>query len=163
MKVAGLGVDFISAMAPGGNAFEVLPQLWGRVSALIEGVVGDGAASAFNSWMVGAIGEAEQAAGTAEGLLNYFAGVRVDGLAEQQVQALVNAGLQVRSYSAGRFAVCEHVGPLEGLGDTTAWFYQTWLPAEGLEERWVHHYEIYDERFDMNSPHSVVMICAPVV
>jgi|GEM_PF-1930405 len=166
MTIAGLGANFISALVRGSNAFEVLPKLWGDVWAVI-GAVNAEVASEAKQWMVGALGEPDLMAyselgAEVEGLMNYFAGMRVDGLAPEHVQALVDAGLQLRSYAAGRFAVCEHVGLLDGLGETTAWFYQTWLPAEGLAERYANHYEIYDERFDMGSPSSIVMICAPV-
>ena len=169
LTVAGLGADFISAMAKGSNAFTVLPKLWGEVSAIVSQVqLAIGSPSDSKSWMVGAMGEPELPAyadpqDEVEGLLHYFAGIRVDSLAPEQVQAFIDAGFQLRAYAPGRFAVCEHVGPLDGLGATTAWFYQTWLPAEGPVQRYAHHYEIYDERFDMVSPSSVVMICAPVI
>jgi predicted transcriptional regulator YdeE len=171
MVVVGLSANFISAMAPQSNAFEVLPKLWSEVSRLVEAVEVSAAPSSSNKWMVGAMGEVElpaddignaAASETVEGLMGYFAGVRVDGIAPEEVQSFIDAGLQLREYQGGRFAVCEHVGSLDGLGATTAWFYQNWLPAEGPTLRYSHHFEIYDDRFDMTSASSVVMICAPV-
>lgn len=170
MTVAGASVNFISAMAKGSNAFELLPKLWGQVSEVVASVEVDGKTIYdFNAWMVGAMGEPELPAysdpgdvADVEGLMNYFAGVRVDGLDAQLVEALLGAGLQLRTFDGGKFAVCEHVGPLDGLGETTSWFYQDWLPTQGPAQRYGHHFEIYDERFRMGSPTSIVMICAPV-
>ena len=170
MVVAGLGADFISALVRGSNAHEVLPKLWADLNAIIEATAIEGQhAYDFQPWMIGAMGEPELpayaeavAVPAVEGLLNYFAGVRVDSIDRALVDALVAAGLQLRSFEGGSFAVCEHVGPLDRLGETTAWFYQTWLPTQGPAERFGHHFEIYDERFKMGSPSSVVMICAPV-
>ena len=168
MTIAGLGVDFISAMAKGSNAKVLLPKLWGSVSEIVGTTKYEGKTIYdFGAWMVGAMGEPELPAYAendlaVEGVLNYFAGVRTDGLEPELIDALVGAGLQLRVFEAGRFAACEHVGPLDNLEDTTTWFYQTWLPAEGLAERYGHHFEIYDERFQMGSPSSVVLICAPV-
>ena len=170
MTLAGLGADFISAMVQGTDAFSVLPKLWGQVSGMLESVQAGGR-NVYESkaWMVGAMGEPElppyaesNSEAQVEGRLHYFAGVRVDGLEAELVSAILAAGLQLRSFKGGRFAACEHVGQLDALGETTEWFYKTWLPTEAPDQRFGHHYEIYDERFKMGSPSSVVVICAPI-
>jgi predicted transcriptional regulator YdeE len=172
MLVAGFGANFIPAMSKGSNATVVIPKLWDQLSFKLDEIrktlPTEIRSAALMSWMVGAMGEPELPAyedaldESLEGQLNYFAGVRVDREAPETIELLREAGLQVRHYGGGRYAACEHVGLLDTLPETTAWFYQTWLPAEGPKERYDFHFEIYDERFVFGSPSSVTLICAPI-
>jgi len=62
----------------------------------------------------------------------------------------------------GAYVACEHVGSLDTLGATTAWFYSEYLPSSEWTIRDGYHLEIYDDRFEPESDDSVALICAPV-
>jgi AraC family transcriptional regulator len=146
--VAGVSGEFIGAMAPDSDAHTVIPQLWIRLM--------DSAGDAFYraKWSVGIMSDVEGGE-----KMNYMAAMRLtdmDGGLE---------GLDVVELLGGRYAACEHVGSIEGLGTTTKWFYGEYLPNSGFKVRNGNHLEIYDERFNPDSPESpdsVILICAPV-
>ena len=169
LTVVGLGADFVSVLAPHPTASVVIPKLWGQLSEVIAAAnKAMPEANFFSQWMIGAMGEPERPAYDStesaedEGLMHYFAGLRVNNLDAVAIEPLVAAGLQARSFVGGKYAVCEHRGLLDSLPDTTAWFYKTWLPGEGPSQRYGHHFEIYDERFAPGEASSVMLICAPV-
>ena len=105
-------------------------------------------------WAVGVMTPAKDS--DVPGAMEYFAGLVIEEMPEY------HPGLQKLEVPAGLFSVCEHIGSVDELGETTQWFYSDYLPGSGAKWREAAHLEVYDERFDPESDHSVVMICAPI-
>lgn len=150
MTLVGVSRDFISVLGENSNAHQILPELWGELFDKLEDL------DEFEfTWSVGVL-EPPKGKNPKPGQLSYFAGLLVEEVPEDL------AGMRVLDVPAGNFAVCEHIGDVEDIGETTAWFYNEYLDSSGLAEREAPHYEIYDERFNPESPESVIMICAPI-
>ena len=150
MRLIGLTGQFIGVTSPNPNADDVIPQLWGDLFDALEDV------EEFEfGWAVGVMAPSQEA-GAVPGQMEYFAALVVDDVPEN------HPGLIVREVAASNYAVCEHLGPLEELADTTKWFYTDYLPTAGFTDKLAPHLEVYDERFDPESSESVVMICAPI-
>jgi predicted transcriptional regulator YdeE len=143
--LVGVSGVFISGMDPNSDAQKVIPQLWSR---LMES---HGHALHDAHWSVGVM---RDVAGTST--MSYLAAIRLED-SEGNTQ-----GLETLELAGGSYLACEHVGPLNKIGETTAWFYSEYLPSSGTELRDDYHLEIYDDRFDPESSQSVVLICAPV-
>jgi AraC family transcriptional regulator len=142
--VVGVSGVFIGAMAPDTDAQTVIPQLWHQ----LEVIAGDKFYGA--KWSVGVMSDAD------DGRLHYVAAMR---LSDNDGQ---HDGMDVVELPGGKYAACEHVGSLDSLGATTGWFYDEFLPSSAWSVRDGYHLEVYDERFDPDSPDSVVLICVPV-
>ena len=150
MTLVGYAEDFVSAMVPDSDASEVIPEIWGTVFDLLE------EADEFEfGWAVGVISPSQDRA-PKPGQLKYFAGLVTDGIPES------HPGLEVVKLESSNYLVCEHLGSLDELAETTKWFYDEYLPTAGFNVIDGPHLEVYDERFDPDSDQSVVMICAPI-
>lgn len=150
MTVIGISRNFLGIMSPDADGHEVIPELWGQLFDQLDEV------DEFEfGWAVGLMSPVN-GPDAKPGEMEYFAGLVIDS------EPAEHAGLTIRKVAAGEYAVCEHIGSLDGLGETTAWFYSEYLPTSNLAERDAYHLEVYDERFDPESDHSVVMICAPI-
>jgi predicted transcriptional regulator YdeE len=149
MTLIGLARPFLGLMSPTPNGHDVIPGVWGELfDALDE-------ADEFEfGWAVGMMSD-EPGSGVG-GQMNYFAGLVIDEAPEY------HPGLTQTQVAAGKYAICEHIGSLDELGETTRWFYEEYLPSSGVVMRDANHLEVYDERFDPESDHSVVMICVPI-
>ena len=90
------------------------------------------------------------------GLLTQFIGYIVE-----EIPADLK-GLEVLDVPAGIFAYVEHVGSMDTLVDSVRGFYSALDSLEGYTQRSGFHLEIYDERFDMAKPDSIMTIAAPV-
>ena len=146
----GKSADFYGAMSPKFNGQEVLGPVWGLMQAKrIELGLPEG------SMMIGATRPAESAE-AANGLLNQFVGCVVPELPEDLL------GLEVFELPGGTYATCEHVGGMETLTNSIQSFYSELLPGSGCTQRSGLHLEIYDDRYSMTSPESVMVIAAPV-
>jgi predicted transcriptional regulator YdeE len=143
--LVGVSGQFTSGLQPDPDAHEVIPQLWERLSEVVGDALRD------SHWAIGVMNDVE---GSSK--MNYLAAIRLDD----------NDGrtddLEIVDLPGGNYLACEHVGTLDTLGQTTAWFYGQHLPSLGTALRDGYHLEIYDERFDLESADSVVLICAPV-
>jgi AraC family transcriptional regulator len=143
--VVGVSGVFIGAMAPDTDAQKVIPQLWNQ---LME-IAGDNFYKA--RWSVGVMSDVDDGR-----RMNYVAAMRLsdnDGK---------HGGMDVVELPGGKYAGCEHVGSLDSIAATTGWFYGEFLPSSEWHLRDGYHLEVYDERFDPDSPDSVMLICAPV-
>lgn len=150
MTLVGLTAQFVSIMAPNPDADDVIPVLWGKVFDALEQV------DEFEfGWAVGLI-LPSSVPDAKPGQMEYFAGLIVDATPDEL------GSLEVRQIKASNYVVCEHLGSLDELAETTRWFYEEYLPTAGFTERVAPHLEVYDERFDPDSSESVVMICAPI-
>jgi AraC family transcriptional regulator len=150
MTLIGVSRDFISVLGENSDAHTILPALWGELFDHLDEL------DEFEfTWSVGVL-EPPKGKNPKPGQLSYFAGLLVEEVPEDL------GPLRVLDVPAGNFAVCEHIGDVENIGETTAWFYNEYLESSGLEEREAPHYEIYDDRFDPESPDSVIVIAAPI-
>jgi len=146
----GISADFYGAMSPKFNGQEVLGPIWGQVHAKRAelGIPAD-------AMMISATQPADTDE-AANGLLNQFVGIVVDSIPADV------KGLEVMELEAGLYAATEHVGGMETLVDSVRKFYSELLPGSGCTQRSGLHLEIYDERFDMTSPTSIMTIAAPM-
>jgi predicted transcriptional regulator YdeE len=148
--LVGKSAEFYGAMSPKFNGQEKLGPIWGLMQAkrielgLPEGVT-----------MIGATQPADSPE-AAEGLLTQFVGCVVDAVPADLL------GLDVFVIEAGLYATYEHVGSMETMVNAIQKFYAELLPGAGCTQRSGLHLEIYDGRFDMTSPNSVMTIAAPV-
>jgi len=148
--LVGKSADFYGAMSPKFNGQEKLGPIWGLMQAKrIELGLPDGAT------MIGATVPADSPE-AAEGLLTQFVGCVVDEVPTDLL------GLDVFKIEAGLYATYEHVGSMETMVNSIQKFYTELLPGAGCTQRSGLHLEIYDDRFDMSSPDSIMTIAAPV-
>lgn len=147
----GKSADFYGAMSPKFNGQEMLGPVWGLMQAKrIELGLPEG------SMMIGATQPADSPE-AANGLLNQFVGCVVDEVPADLL------GLDVFEIAGGTFATCEHIGSMETMVNSVQEFYSELLPGSGCTQRSGLHLEIYDERYSMTSPDSVMVIAAPVI
>lgn len=145
----GLDTDFYGAMSPKFNGQEKLGPIWGTMQAKkIEFGFGP---------EVLMIGATRPAASGEEGLMNQFVGIVVDELPSDLL------GLNVLEIPAGTYATFEHIGGMETLVESIQEFYGELLPDMGCTADNGLHLEIYDERFDLTSPASIMTIAAPIL
>lgn len=146
----GKSADFYGAMSPKFNGQEVLGPIWGFVHAKRQelGLPAD-------STMIGATRPASSPEAE-NGLLNQFVGIEVAVLPADLM------GLEVLEMDGGTYASVEHVGSMDGLVESVRKFYDELLPLAGCTQRSGLHLEIYDSRFDMSDPNSIMTIAAPV-
>lgn len=83
------------------------------------------------------------------------------GWAVTKVEAIPD-GMSVREIPEGDYAVFEHLGALDTLGQTYDKIYREWLPASEYEVDHRDDLELYDERFEYGQPESVMEIWIPV-
>jgi len=127
------------------DANEVIPPTWGTLDELVHKNGLD------HSWSVAVMTPSETS-----GKMTYTACVPVDDARETP-----NGMVEVL-FGGGTFVGCEHVGSLDTIGATTAWFYTEYLPDSTHHIIVGPHLEIYDERFNLGSPSSIVTICVPI-
>jgi predicted transcriptional regulator YdeE len=147
----GIEADFYGGMSPKFNGQEVLGPVWGRVNAKL-GEIG----LAFQGRMIAAT---RPAASGEEGLLTQFVGLEVSELPPN-----LN-GLSVYQIPAMRLATYEHRGGMETLVQSIKTLYNEVLPNSEYQQPkpWHLELEIYDERFDLQSPDSIMTIGTPVL
>lgn len=147
----GLEADFYGAMSPKFNGQEVLGPVWGKVHQAIAQL-----GLPMNGGMIAAT---MPAASGEEGLLTQFVGLVVE-----EVPANLN-GLGVYQIPAIKLATYEHHGGMEKLVASIHEFYNEVLPESGLKQPqpWALELEIYDERFNLESPDSIMLIGVPVL
>ena len=143
VTMVGLQADFYGGMSPKFNGQEVLGPIWGQLYQKINEL------GLPVREMVAATGHAKSGE---EGLLNQFAGLVVD-----EVPANLN-GLEVLRLPKVKLATTEHIGSMNEFLHTIGKFYSEALPESGLQtlmpERF--EFEIYDSRFSLEDPNSVM-------
>ena len=146
----GKSADFYGAMSPKFNGQEKLGPIWGLMQAKrIELGLPEG------SMMIGATMPADSPE-AAEGLLTQFVGCVVSQVPKNLL------GLEIFEIAGGTYATCEHLGSMETMVQSVQDFYTQMLPNSGCTQRSGLHLEIYDERYSMTSPDSIMVIAAPV-
>jgi predicted transcriptional regulator YdeE len=149
--LVGKRVDFYGAMSPKFNGQEVLGPVWGEMNSMREPLGLPERTPMMSATRPADSPEAEN------GLLNQFIGYVVEAIPADL------RGLEVLAIPAGTFAYVEHVGGVDTLVDSVRGFYSALESLEGCTQRSGFHLEIYDERFDMSEPDSIMTIAAPVV
>jgi len=86
----------------------------------------------------------------------YMAGFAVSKVDE------VPPGMSVRELPEGEYAVFEHHGALDTLGQTYDMIYREWLPASDYEVDPRDDFELYDDRFDYGKAESIMEIWIPI-
>ena len=87
---------------------------------------------------------------------SYLAGVEVSSAED------IPAGMEAISIPAHEYAVFEHRGPLDSLGQTYQFIHGNWLPGSIYEKVGTLDFELYDWRFRWGQPDSVLEIWIPV-
>lgn len=150
MRLLGLEGQFVGMWGENPNGNDVIPGIWERLFDQLELV------DEFEfGWAIG-IMRPSAATDAVKGQMEYFAGLVIDQAPEDY------PGLELRELAACDYVVCEHLGSLDELNETTKWFYGEYLPGSEFEMKQAPHLEVYDERFDPESDQSVVMVCAPI-
>ena len=150
MTLIGLERTFRGMMATHPDGGDKIPLIWGELFDKLE------EADEFEfGWAVGVLAPSHLP-DAEDGEMTYFAALVTDDI------PLEHPGLEVRTLDASGYVICEHLGSLDDLNDTAAWFYRDYLPESGFTLKATPHLEVYDERFDPDSNESVVMVCAPV-
>ena len=148
--LVGKSADFYGAMSPKFNGQEVLGPVWGEMNAMGKALGLPERTPMMSATRPAMSPEAEN------GLLTQFIGYFVEAIPADL------RGLDVLNVPAGTFAYVEHVGSMDTLVDSVRGFYSALDSLEGCTQRSGFHLEIYDERFDMAEPDSIMTIAAPV-
>jgi len=82
--------------------------------------------------------------------------------AEVRGDAPAPDGLAAVEIPAARYAVFTHTGPVTELHGTVRKVWSEWIPASGVKPTGGPDFELYDERFKMDEPDSVIEIWVPV-
>ena len=93
---------------------------------------------------------------TADTPFTYMAGFEVSD------QYVLPEGLSERIIPAADYAVFDHIGSLDTLGDTYSAIYRDWMPESGYDRLVADDMELYDERFKYGEPDSVMEIWVPI-
>jgi predicted transcriptional regulator YdeE/DNA-binding transcriptional MerR regulator len=134
----------------GDNANQEISVMWGEFNRRAREIK-PYLVPAANAYGVCAMVE-----GLPEGHFEYVAGFEV------REDAPVPEGMVQRRVPAQKYAVFEHVGPLDKLRETYHNVYQVWLPQSGLEVAPGYDMEVYTEEFKDFAPDSVFYIYVPV-
>jgi AraC family transcriptional regulator len=151
-KVIGMGAKFISVMSPEKNNQLVIPRLWQAYMQRQEEIKNRD--KRFSLGLISAVLPVETKSHPYE--LYYMA------CAEVPDTNHIPAGMEAKTVPAGNYAVFQHHGPVNRIGETLNYIYQKWLPQSGQKIRKAPEIEIYDERFNPTSETSEMDICIPV-
>lgn len=146
--MVGLATRFYDVGSERNNIAEKLPPLWADFMARFDEVERKVPGVAY-----GAIRQTE--ADSEE--LQYVAAARVKG-----GQPSVPDGMVEFEVPNATYATFEHRGLPEDLDLTVSYIYSTWLLQSGMRHTYGPDLEIYDERFQPDSPESVVLYAIPV-
>jgi AraC family transcriptional regulator len=145
IRLVGLRAKFRSGLAPDNNAGEVIGPLWGQLHGRLAEIDRSDPTVLYGySWH----GDPAQKSHPDE--LEYVAGAPVSA------GAAVPEGMEAVETADALYAVFEHRGSMTGFGDTLAAIYGTWLPDSGYVGNGLGDVEVYDERWNMEGPGSVM-------
>lgn len=133
----------------GDNKNQEIAAMWGKFTQRMTEIQTNNERETFGVCTV--------PAGLPEGHFEYVAAMQVPD------DAPVPEGMVKRTIPAYQYAVFEHVGEIDKLGETYRDIYQSWLPQAGLDP--IEHgldIEVYDEHFADFAPHSLFYIYVPV-
>jgi predicted transcriptional regulator YdeE len=144
-RLVGVVCLFIPSMQENSDAKEKIPEAWHQLGHVAK----DNHLSAH--WSIGVMSGSDE-----PGKMRYVACVPGDA------SGSVPEGMMEVDFEGGTYVGCEHIGSLDSFGQTAAWFYSDFLPSSEYHVIDGPHLEIYDERFNPESPTSVVTLCAPI-
>lgn len=81
---------------------------------------------------------------------------------EVQSAEYIPSGMTLRTIPEARYAVFEHRGTIDTLGDTYKYIFSDWLPKHKVRALGQDIFEKYDSRFSFDSEDSVMEIWVPV-
>lgn len=151
LSIVGLSARFIAAVSPDANNLEVIPPLWGALSArraelrLAAGAVSYGACRCLSPAQRSRPDE-----------LEYLAGFALPA------DAPVPAGMVRWDVPAQRCARFTHRGPVQRFGETLNYIYGSWFPRSEYELADGVEIEIYDARFHPPGEDSEVDYLVPI-
>jgi AraC family transcriptional regulator len=86
----------------------------------------------------------------------YLAGVEVSST------DIIPEGMEVKELAESDYAVFEHHGSLDTLGQTYDAIYNNWMPEAKYTQDKNYDFEVYDDRFKFGEPDSIMEIWVPV-
>lgn len=148
-KVVGFSALFVSILSPEKTNHLIIPKLWENYLARAGEI----------KFRLGPsdLGVCEpRPEDRGKDICWYMAGTEVSSFTE------VPEGMESKVVPAGRYAVFEHHGKLDGIEMTMNAIYGSWLPQSGHELREAPDLEVYDKRFAFGKDSSILEICIPI-
>lgn len=130
----------------------VIPKLWGEFNARCEEIKN----SVNPNTCLGICMSDPNVEMTESTPFTYLAAVEVSNSAE------VPEGMMVKKLPASDYAVFEHHGSLETLGNTYDDIYNGWFSQAPYLQDKDYDFELYDDRFVFGSPDSIMEIWVPI-
>lgn len=154
LTLVGIGGNFISVLSPERNNHLIIPPLWEEFCQR-QGEIAGQSADAHSVGCVICPTDIDPSGRPGE--------CRYIACAEVTVPpAALPEGMEVRVVPAGRYAVFVHRGPIERLGETLRYVYETWLPHSGEQSRDAPELEFYGEKFHPTAEDSEMTFCLPI-
>lgn len=150
--VVGCRGAFIHALSPDANNLQVIGELWQKFLAASDSV-----RHRVGEIMHGVIYGEPEGQRSHRHELQYIACAPVDSIDQ------LPEGMVAYTVPAATFAVFNHVGPIENIGETVSDAYRTWLPSSPYEHAEIADVELYDDRFCSDRDESVMEYWISVV
>jgi AraC family transcriptional regulator len=142
IKIVELGdMKFIGMEYIGENKNNEISQMWGKFNQQAASV--PNRTKNCNYYGVCFMEEGE-----ANNSFHYLSGLEVSSF------AIIPEGMKGKEVKAGKYAVFTHKGTLANLKETYDNIYSKWIPEAKLSPVDGIDFELYDERFVMDSPDS---------
>lgn len=146
--MVGMATHFYDTSSERNNIGDKLPSLWAGFMSRYDEVAQQGRRVAY--------GVIQQAAPGSE-QLEYVAAAQVHGRNNSVPSGMVEVEIPSATY-----ATFEHRGLPTEIDLTVSYIYSTWLMQSGMRHTYGPDIEVYDERYQPDSPSSVVLYAIPV-
>lgn len=146
--MVGLATRFYDVSSERNNIGDELPPLWAGFMSRYDEVAAAGRSVAY--------GVIRQASPGSE-QLEYVAAAQRQGRGHS-----VPTGMVELEIPAATYATFEHRGLPTDIDRTVSYIYSTWLLQSGMRHTYGPDIEVYDERYQPDSPRSVVLYSIPV-
>ena len=143
MTFVGLEVSFNHGLSKDSTAAQVIGPLWGQFGCRAEEV-----ANRVGREMHGVIYGRPETERKHPDELQYIAAVQVSAADK------LPPNMVARTIPAATYAVFLHRGPIQGITNTVREIYREWIPQSGYQHAEIADIELYDSRFDCESPTS---------
>ncbi len=139
----GLEASFLHGLSKESTAAQVIGPLWGQFGSRAKEVP-----NRVGPEMYGVIYGRPEGERKHSDELQYIAGVQVSAV------GMLPPGMVSHLVPAVTYAVFIHRGPIQGIADTLREIYRVWLPQSDYKHAQIADIELYDARFDCESPAS---------
>jgi AraC family transcriptional regulator len=146
--MVGMPTYFYDVGSERNNIGEKLPSLWAEFMSRFDEVEGK-----LPGVACGVIRQAESSSEQ----LQYVAAAHVQSGGHPVPRGMVELEIPGATY-----AVFEHEGLPKDIDLTVSYVYSTWLMRSGMRHTYGPDLEIYDERYQPDSPNSIVLYAIPV-